>query len=159
MAGPDDAFVYSSPFVLAAVIVVAILILFSTFATPNRIFEGAFLKIFWLVIPLVAYLLSVGISFAGQYFLCKNTNVARAFTTSLSALGILYAFLFVPYQFPVARMPVGSIFVSKFTRVPNPDFYQVEAANPTLMGISFAYYAFWGVLFGQIVSSSLSAAC
>ena len=157
--GPDDTFIYTSTFALALVTAMIILVLFSSLAQPGRIFEGIFFKILWLVVPLCVYLISAGISIAGQHFLCGSISLAKAFTTSLSTLGLLYTFLFVPYQFPVARMPVGSIFVSKFTRQPNPDLYQVENANPTLMGASFAYYAFWGIAFGQIIGSSLNAAC
>ena len=193
--GPDDTFIYTSTFVLAIVTAIVIILLFSSLAQPGRIFEGIFFKILWLVVPLCVYLISAGISLAGQHFLCGNISLAKAFTTSLSTLGLLYTALFIPSQFPVARMPVGSIFVSKFarsqrllahesdrrsleftrsqrllahesdrrslefTRAPNPDLYQVESANPTLMGASFAYYAFWGVLFGQIIGSNLSAAC
>lgn len=175
--GPDDTFIYTSTFALALITAIVILVLFSSLAQPGRIFDGIFFKILWLVVPLCVYLISAGISIAGQHFLCGSISLAKAFTTSLSTLGLLYTFLFIPYQFPVARMPVGSIFVSKFarsqrllahesdrrslefTRQPNPDLYQVENANPTLMGASFAYYAFWGIAFGQIIGSSLNAAC
>ena len=152
---PDNTFVYTSTFVLALFIAITILVCFTLFATPNRIFEGTFFKVFWVVIPLLAYLLSAAISMTGQHILCGKVDFGAAFQTSLSTLVLILAFLFVPYKFPVARMPVSSLFINN----PSADTHAEENSRPVVMGASFAYYAFWGVLFGQITASSLSAAC
>lgn len=152
-SSPDSSgFIYGSTFAIAAVLAVVIAALI-TFMGGNPYFK----YMLWLGFPMIAYMLSVAASAVGQWLTCKAVNVAAIFKNSLTIVaGILISLGISSLTLP--RVIVGSLLAS--TLAPKAaSIEQAEAAAPIIKGFSYAYYVFWGALFGQITTANMAVVC
>ena len=152
----NSTFVYSSTVSLAVIVVMTVIFLFTHKESLNN-----FTTLFWIVMPIVIYIVGVGLNLMGQYSSCGSVNIGKGFLSALTTLASTYAFMGIS-RVAVLRVPIGSIFSSYFAtkqELNNDTFENIESKYPILEGISVAYYMFWGTMFGQIISSGLSAGC
>lgn len=154
-AAASSAFIYGSTVALA---IFVFLIVFALFKTLSNI--KFFWAILWFAFPAILYLIGVGMNAIGQYIACKKVNAGKAFLTSLFLLGTTYLGLAIATA-PWMRIPVASIFAPLFDSNINcnASLASVELKYPGLKGIGYGYYAFWAVLFGQILNANFSSAC
>lgn len=150
---PDSSgFIYGSTFAIAIVLAIVIAVLI-TFLGTNQYFK----YILWLGFPIVSYMASVAAAAVGQVLTCKTVNAAVIFKNSLTMIaGILISLGISSLTLP--RLIVGSLFSS--TLAPKAaSLEQAEATVPFIKGFSYAYYVFWGALFGQITVANMSVVC
>jgi hypothetical protein len=154
-AAASGAFIYGSTLSLAFFVFLIVFALFRNFSNIN-IFWG----IVWLIFPAILYLIGVGMSSIGSWISCKRVNVGRAFLSSLFLYATTYISLGIA-SIPWMRLPIASVFAPLFDQniSCNASLALVEAKYPGLKGIGYGYYAFWGVLFGQILNANFSTAC
>jgi cytochrome bd-type quinol oxidase subunit 2 len=156
MPDPDKSsasqtYVYVSTFALAIIIAIAIIIVYN----QSRNFSTAmFSMILWGIIPVIIFMLGVGLNVLGQYIACKSVHVGPAFSSSWPILPFVYGALGIS-QISYIRAPITSLFV----QIPQVTVIDAENRSPTLKGFAVAYYVFFGVLFGQVISSGFSQVC
>lgn len=149
-----SAFLYSTTIVIAILFVAVTVILFRTFS--NLTF---FPLLLWFALPIGIYMIASFLNLAGQQISCKKVNAGKAFRNSLLVLVPVYLALIIA-TIPYARIPISSLFAPLFEpKATVMNLIPLEIRYPTLKGISYAYYIFWGILFGQIMNGNFSSAC
>lgn len=153
----NPAFLYGTTVAFSILVVLCIIFLFGNKNTISN-----FNIILWAIIPVSIYIISTGLNLLGQWMACRSVDIVKGFTTALMTLVSIYSFLGLSHISAV-RVPIGSIFASYFATkdelTSNTTLEKLELKYPILMGISVAYYLFWGTMFGQIVTSGFSAGC
>ena len=151
----SSAFLYSTTIVIAILFVAVTIIFFRSFS-----YLSFFQLLLWFILPICIYIIASFLNLAGQQISCKKVNAGKAFRNSLLVLGPVYLALIIA-TIPYARIPIGSLFAPLFEpKLANTmSLIPLEVRHPTLKGISYAYYIFWGILFGQIMNGNFSAAC
>lgn len=156
MPDPDKSsasqtYVYVSTFAFAIMIAIVIIILYSQL----RLFSNAtFAMILWGILPIFIFMMGVGLNVLGQYIACKRVNVGPAFSSSWPILPFVYGALGIA-QSSYVRAPITSLFV----QIPEVTVIDSENRFPIYKGFAVAYYVFFGVLFGQVISSGFSQVC
>ena len=124
--------------------------LFMNQASIGTYFNG----ILWGGIPLIIFLLGASINMVGQRITCGNINPGSAFYGALPVVALLLAGIGLG-QISYFRAPVASL----FAQIPNVTVIEVENKYPYIKGAGVAYWAFWGVMLGQVIGSSTSTIC
>ena len=152
----SKSFLYGTTIAFAILIILCIIVIFSNKNTiPN------FKIIFWVVIPACIFLVSSGLNLIGQWMACRTVAIGKGFLAALATVLTSYASMGLS-QIATLRVPIGSIFSSYFAtrqELSESSLEMIEAKHPILMGISVAYYMFWGIMFGQVITTGLSAGC
>jgi hypothetical protein len=99
----------------------------------------------WLIIPAVTYIISFAMNIATKYAACDNTDMVRSSKMALIPTLISFVTVGLLSVFPGMKGPVYSL-------IPNFDEY-------TLSRIGNAFYIFWFVLYGQLISGGLLQVC
>ena len=137
----------------------------------------------WAVFPVVVYLMGFAVNIINQYVSCNTIDAGKAFLGSIpSTLSVIISMGFATFSY--CRIPVTSVF-APFTMSQDVDVIsnnsttpgnikravrtyccpekmtlaQVEDLYPQLTGISYAFYVFFGVLFGTVFGAGLSSIC
>lgn len=155
MTDPDKSsastsFVYGSTIALAVAIVVMIIVLYDQLDASSTLFK----LILWLGLPVAVFIIGTGMNMIGQNIACKSVNVGKAAIASATIFPTLYGSLGIA-QISHFRAPI----ISLFSQDPLLNVLSVEEKNPAYKGIAVAYYAFFGILYGQIISSGYSQVC
>lgn len=152
----NSSFVYSSTTILAIFSVICIVVLY--------LFKSnvpSFQMIVWIGFPILIYILSSCLNMMGQHLTCKSINAGKGFLTALTTLVSVYLFMLLS-KIQFLRLPIGSIiapFVAPANEVCKLSLKELEEKYPIVLSIATSYYVFWGVVFGQIITSGMSAAC
>ena len=151
----NKTFVYSSTIIFSIFSALCIIVLYI-----NKGIIPFFNMIIWIGFPLFIYIISSVLNIFGQWLSCKHVNAGRGFLTAFTTLGFVYLSLLIT-KLEILRLPIGSLVAPLIS---SPDFYKyplqvLEEKYPIILSSSVAYYVFWGVMFGQIITSGLSAAC
>jgi hypothetical protein len=150
----SSAFIYGSTFALAVLGSLIIMILYN-YKDVNKFFSITLFVIF----PILMYFCSSALSIAGQKIACGRVNVSQAFLGGLPTLLSIFVFLFIS-SFRYARLPIVSVFSSLMNKgIESHTLEIAEQSNPVLKGIAVGYYMFFAVMFGQVITSSLSQSC
>jgi hypothetical protein len=164
MPDPDKSsasagYTYGTSVVLGIFIACAIIMIHAFKISP---FAQYF--ILYLGVPITAFLLSSGIAMGGQQLACGSINVASAFLGSVWTPIAVWAALIIS-AFSIMRAPVVSLFsvgdidCRKPKSTGSTCLSDIEIKSPVYKGIARGYYVFWGVMFGQTVSSGFSQVC
>jgi len=165
MPDPDKS--YSAGYTYSTSVILAIFIacMVILFCNDSIVFTPRIRYILlYILIPIMSFVFSAGTALLGQLFACGSINVAGAFLGSIYTPIIVWVSLIVS-AFSIFRAPIISLFsiASMDCRKPAPTgsgcVSDIESKNSIYKGIAIAYYVFWGVMFGQIVSSGLSQVC
>ena len=92
---------------------------------------------------------------------CRSVAIGRGFLAALATVLSSYVSMGLSH-IAILRVPIGSIFSSYFAtrqELIESSLEMIEQKHPVLMGISVAYYMFWGIMFGQVITTGLSAGC
>ncbi len=118
----------------------------------------------YLGVPITAFLLSAGIALGGQQLACGSMDPASAFMGSIWTPLTVWLSLIVS-TFSIFRAPVVSLFSVGDVNCRKPAssgsvcLSDIEIKTPIYKGIAIGYYVFWGVMFGQTVSSGFAQVC
>jgi hypothetical protein len=164
MSDPDKSssagYTYGTSIVLGLFIGAMIMLLYLFTLRPMIQY-----MLLWVGIPLLSFLLSAGMSLGGQQLACGSIDVASAFLGSVWTPISVWIFLIIS-SFSIMRAPVISLFSVGETNCRKPRsavesvcLSDIEQKTPTYQGIARAYYVFWGIMFGQVVSSGFSQVC
>ncbi|NBR60267.1 MAG: hypothetical protein EBT86_01210 [Actinobacteria bacterium] len=173
--GTQGTYSISTVFAIATAFAVFALFLFKS-QIPN------FWVILWVGTPVTLYIASSLLALASQTINCGQINPGNAFlgglmtpVASIVFLGLAsLSWLRVPIASAFAPLLVSQNFATlrNFGRVNNTNFTSphlvdirqsslqaLEAQSPAVLGISYAYYLFFAVLFGQVFASNISITC
>lgn len=155
MPDPDkssqsSSYKYGSTFAFAVFVALGIIILYKNYYALGTSFSF----ILWGVLPIVIFFMGVGLNMIGQKIACSTVNAGSAFSSTMTLPLFVYGTLALS-QISYLRAPVTSLFV----QLPNVTVLESEAKYPILKGAAVAYYVFFGILFGQVVSSGMSQVC
>ena len=145
----STAFVYATTIALAIGIALIIIMVYSVGFTPQTQ-----TLLLWVIIPLASFILSVALNMGGQQLSCHNMSIKKALFASWPLPAFVYGAMALATT-PVIRAPIVSLFTQD-------DKYRVEELEnkvPVYRGLAVAYYVFFGVLFGQVISSGYSQVC
>ncbi len=157
------------------------LLLFILFLNKQTI--PSFNIFLWVVFPIIVYLMGFGVNILNQYVTCNTIDAGRAFLGSIpSTLSVIISMGFATFSY--CRIPVTSVFapfimnqgvdvlannstepgnVKRAARTyccpEQVTLSQIEELYPQLKGISYAFYVFFGVLFGTVFGAGLSSIC
>ena len=119
----------------------------------------------WIGLPFLSFLLSAALSLGGQQLACGSIDASSAFLGSVWTPLSVWLFLIIS-SFSIMRAPVVSLFSVGDIDCRKPKsaaggscLSDIEIKTPAYKGIAMAYYVFWGVMFGQTVSSGFSQVC
>ena len=120
--------------------------------------------VLYVGVPIISFLLSSGIALGGQQLACGSMDPATAFMgsiwTPLAVWGFLIISAFSIFRAPVVSLfSVGDVDCRKPASSGNLCLSDIEIKNPVFKGIAIGYYVFWGVMFGQTVSSGFAQVC
>lgn len=149
---PDNnaAFIYTSTIALSIMLVISLIVLYM-----NQTFIGSyFTTVIWGAVPLLTLIIGMSINMIGQKITCGAVNPGNAIKGALPVVGLLYAGLGLG-QISYFRAPVASL----FAQIPNVTVLDVEARYPYIKGAGVAYWAFWGVMLGQVIGSGTATIC
>jgi hypothetical protein len=173
--GAQGTYSISIVFAIATAFAVFVLFLFKP-QIPN------FWPIFWIATPITLYIVSSLLALASQVINCGQISPGNAFLGGLATPAASLVFMGIA-SLPWLRVPIASAFapllvsqnyatLRNFGRVNNSnaasphlvDIRQgsleaLEAQTPAVMGVSYAYYLFFAVLFGQVFASNISITC
>jgi hypothetical protein len=144
------SYTYGSTFAFAIFVALMIIVLYSQQHNIGQYFT----ILLWVVTPLVSLLVGFGINMVGQKIVCGGTSPGHAIVSALPLVGFLMGGMGLS-QISYLRAPITSLFV----QIPDVTVIESERKYPTLKGFAVAYYAFFGVLFGQVLGSGLSQVC
>jgi hypothetical protein len=161
---PDSGFIYGSTIILAIIGSLSMYIMYVVISSSNiAIYQ-------WIVFPVIMYILSVCVFLIGNTIYCKGpVNVGRAFISSLSTYISVIGFMIVS-SFSFLRIPIASVLgriviPTNIMKQADKQLYSsqgilaLEYLFPTLKGLSVAFYMFFAIMFGQVITSSLSQTC
>lgn len=134
--------------------------------------------LYWVIFPIIAYVISVITNVINQYSECDAINTGKAFLSALPLLAIILVSLGIS-TISFCRIPIASAFSSFVSTKPvdivssanitnkqkgvlcctRMSLEQLELVSPAIKGISVAFYVMFGTLFGQVIASSLSRSC
>lgn len=165
MPDPDKSssasYTYSTSVILA-VFVACMVILFCNDAI--KLTQTTRNVLLYIFIPVMSFLLSGGIALLGQYFACGSIHAVSAFTGSILTPITVGAALILS-AFSIFRAPIISLFsiasmdCRKPASIGSSCLSDIESKYSIYKGIAIAYYVFWGVMFGQTISSGFSQVC
>lgn len=121
----------------------------------------------YAVLPLLAFLFTLGSKFATQQFDCGNTDAKSALLGALPVLGTIYIGLFVS-NFSACRIPVVSVFASgdivqKETTpaccTKKRAIGEVEVTSPSIKAIAYGFYLAFSIFFGVVLGNGYSTIC
>ena len=161
---PDSGFIYGSTVILAIIGSVAIYIMYMIIGASNiAIYQ-------WVIYPVIMYILSVCVFLIGNTIYCKGpVNVGRAFISSLSTYISIIGFMILS-SFSFLRIPIASVIgrleiPTNAMKQADKQLYSsqgilaLEYLFPRLKGLSVGFYMFFAIMFGQVITSSLSQTC
>ena len=161
---PDSGFIYGSTVILAVIGSVAIYIMYMIIGASNiAIYQ-------WVIYPVIMYILSVCVFLIGNTIYCKGpVNVGRAFISSLSTYISIIGFMILS-SFSFLRIPIASVLgrleiPTNAMKQADKQLYSsqgilaLENLFPRLKGLSVGFYMFFAIMFGQVITSSLSQTC
>lgn len=161
---PDSGFIYGSTVILAVIGSVAIYIMYMIIGASNiAIYQ-------WVIYPVIMYILSVCVFLIGNTIYCKGpVNVGRAFISSLSTYISIIGFMILS-SFSFLRIPIASVLgrleiPTNAMKQADKQLYSsqgilaLEYLFPRLKGLSVGFYMFFAIMFGQVITSSLSQTC
>lgn len=161
---PDSGFIYGSTVILAVIGSVAIYIMYMIIGASNiAIYQ-------WVIYPVIMYILSVCVFLIGNTIYCKGpVNVGRAFISSLSTYISIIGFMILS-SFSFLRIPIASVIgrleiPTNAMKQADKQLYSsqgilaLEYLFPRLKGLSVGFYMFFAIMFGQVITSSLSQTC
>jgi hypothetical protein len=161
---PDSGFIYGSTVILAIIGSVAIYIMYMIIGASNiAIYQ-------WVIYPVIMYILSVCVFLIGNTIYCKGpVNVGRAFISSLSTYISIIGFMILS-SFSFLRIPIASVLgrleiPTNAMKQADKQLYSsqgilaLEYLFPRLKGLSVGFYMFFAIMFGQVITSSLSQTC
>ena len=145
----------NNPFVLKTVLMlltpIMVLIIFILGIVPNQAFFGSYYNaLYWIIIPLSAYLLSTASAIVIQYVTCKTVNMNIILGSTWQILYYTYGSLAVS-EFTVLRAPVVSLIPYKGLKGIN-DILEIERLRKDefIKEKAVSYWLFWGLLIGQM---------
>jgi hypothetical protein len=164
MPDPDKSsasagYTYGTSVVLGLFIACFIMILFMFKLSPF-----AYYFILYIGVPIMSFLLSSAIALGGQQLACGSMDPASAFLGSVWTPIAVWGFLIIS-SFSILRAPIISLFSIGDTDCRKPKssgsvcLSDIEIKTPMYKGLAIGYYVFWGVMFGQTVSSGFSQVC
>jgi len=162
----------STVFAIATAFCIFVMFLYKD-SLPN------FWIIFWTGVPIILYIVSSLLGLATQIINCGTINPGNAFLAGLATPLACLVFMGIA-SISWFRVPIASAFapllvkqtfatLKNMGRINNSGSHLVdirhaslealEAQSPAVMGISYAYYLFFGILFGQVFTSNMSITC
>lgn len=162
----------STVFAIATAFFIFILFLYKG-SIPN------FWILFWAGVPVILYIVSSLLGLATQMINCGTINPGNAFLAGIATPLASLVFMGIA-SVSWFRVPIASAFApllvkqnfstfKNIGRINNSGTHLVdirqaslqalEAQSPLVMGISYAYYLFFGILFGQVFTSNMSITC
>jgi hypothetical protein len=164
MSDPDKSsasagYTYGTAIMLGLLIGVGIILLHTFNISPMAQYFSIYLGI-----PILSFVMSGALAIGGQQIACGSIDPASAFLGSIWTPISVWIFLIIS-AFSIMRAPVISLFsvgdidCRKSKSTGSTCLSDIEIKSPLYKGIARAYYVFWGVMFGQTVSSGFSQVC
>lgn len=165
----------STVFAVATAFLVFVLFLFKD-SIPN------FWIIVWMGVPIFCYFISSLLGLASQMINCGKIDMANSFFAGLATPISCLIFLGIA-SISWFRVPIASAFAPILVKqnfatlrnmgrvdTTNPSsphlvdirtgsLQALESQTPAVIGISYAYYLFFAILFGQVFTSNMSISC
>ena len=145
----------NNPFVLKTVLMlltpIMVLIIFILGIVPNQVFFGGYYNaVYWIIVPLSAYLLSTASAIVIQYVTCKTVNMNIILSSTWQILYYTYGSLAVS-ELTILRAPVVSLIPYKGLKGIN-DILEIERLRKDefIKEKAVSYWLFWGLLIGQM---------
>lgn len=134
----------------------------------------SFRIVLWIGLILFSYVLTVILFILAQYVRCNQMDGAKA------AKGAAYSAITMLISLVVAstswfRVPVASVFAPFFTKspidvtvssnssekccTPQQSLETLEQTHPLLEGVSYAFYGFFGMMFGIVMGNGIATTC
>jgi len=145
----------SNPFVLKTVLMlltpIMVILIFILGIVPNQLLFGSYYNaLYWVVIPLSAYLLSTLCAIILQFVTCRSINMDIILKSTWQILLYTYGALAVS-EFTILRAPVVSLIPYKGLKGIN-DILEIERLRKDefIKEKAVSYWLFWGLLIGQM---------
>lgn len=181
MAKPDTPSSVSSLSMAFPTAVVLFILIIAFFQFKSSF--SSFYVILWIALPVLSYIISVGMYIVSQYITCNKINAKNAFMGGISSMITSLVGLGVS-SFSLFRIPVASVFAPLFEGsdvdvtispqsmnatpvknsnkeccTPRRSLESLEASFSLLEGMSYAFYAFFATMFGIVIGSGKALTC
>ena len=132
-----------------ALVAMAYPLLYFILPQQVRLFSPIFL---FIVLPVLAYLISLSMNWFLQYMYCGSVNIAKIATASAVTPVATLSLTGLSYGLPFLKGPITQLFTD------SPEMDPAEAAfTKDIWGQAF--YLFWGAVYGQTIGSGMISAC
>jgi hypothetical protein len=175
-----DSFTVSIP-----VGITFLLLSIALFQLKNSIY--GFNLIFWIGIPILAFIISFAVNLSTQYASCKTINAGKASLGSIpSFISVIIGLIISSFTF--CRIPIASVFTpllmdtsidivtnkgnkqksntntlkslnSKECCIPKITLETVENNFPLVAGLSHGFYLMFSMFFGVVIGNSIANIC
>lgn len=166
----------------AVILLIIIIILFKFADDTIRI------KLLWILLPILAFVIAIGLNFGAQYMKCGTTNGLNALKGAIaSPVAVLVGLGIASVDY--CRIPVASVFAPLFTDSAKDIVNGTEGTNkrftskntakkggaaccaqhtfltdiedkyPLLKMCSYIFYISFSVMFGSIVGTGIATVC
>lgn len=132
-----------------ALVAMAYPLLYFILPQQVRAFPGLFL---FLVLPALAYLISLSMNWFLQYMYCGSVNIAKIATASAVTPVTTLSVTGLAYWIPFLKSPITQLFTDSPTDNPEEATFVKDIWGT-------AFYLFWGSVYGQTIGSGMISAC
>lgn len=137
-------------------------------------------KLMWIVLPILAFFIAIGLNFGSQYIACGKTNSKNALLGALASPVAVLVGLAVS-SIESCRIPVASVFAPLFSEpinaknatsnaksnatkkccasAVNPLLTEIESKYPLVKMCSHIFYVSFSVVFGSVIGTSIATVC